>query len=143
MSYTPAMNSCRNKITNCARFAIHDLLWLTVVVAVSAIVGCGKPAPRSSLVRSGKTGLLGAPLPAGVKLTQQRGADPVYGDAAEIYSIPASVTDILAFFDQAMIAEGWQKPDPDTNSSRFFTKGSKKLVVIANVDGGTFSLSGQ
>jgi len=53
------------------------------------------------------------------------------------------MTDILAFFDEAMMADDWQKPDPDTNSSRFFTKGGKKLVVIANVDGGTFSLSGQ
>ena len=64
-------------------------------------------------------------------------------DGAEIYAIPTSMANILAFFDEAMIADGWQKPDPDTNSSRLFTKGSKKLVVIANVDGGTFSLSGQ
>lgn len=112
-------------------------------MTLTVIVGCGKPTPRSSLSRSGKTGLLGASLPVGAKLTQQRGADPVYRDAAEFYSIPASMTDILAFFDEAMMADDWQKPDPDTNSSRFFTKGGKKLVVIANVDGGTFSLSGQ
>ena len=116
--------------------------WL-LLIALVVIVGCGKSAPSSSLVRSGKTGLLGTPLPAGVKLTQQHGVDPVTGDAGEFYSIPASMTDILAFFDEAMIADGWQKPDPDTKSSRFFTKGVKKLVVIANVDGGTFALTGQ
>ena len=53
------------------------------------------------------------------------------------------MNDILAFFDETMTADGWQKPDPDTKSSRFFTKDKKKLTVIANVDGGTFTLTGQ
>jgi hypothetical protein len=99
--------------------------WL-LFVALVIIVGCGKPAPSSTLVRSGKTGLLSAPLPVGVTLIQ-RTADPATGDAGEDYSITASMTDILTFYDEAMIADGWQKADPDTTSSRSFKKGVKNL----------------
>jgi len=117
--------------------------WL-LLVSLVIIVGCGKAALPTSLTRSGKMSVLGAPLPVGVKLVQQRATDPVTGDGAEIYSITASASDIMAFFDGVMLEDGWEKADPnnDGRNSRYFKKGPVKLVVMTNPDGGVISLTG-
>lgn len=115
--------------------------WL-LLATLAVIVGCGKPAPLSSLQPSGTTGLLGAPIPTGAKLTERRAGDPTTGhDSGEQYSISASATDIIAFFDEAMVADGWERAGPDTKNSRSFQKGGRELVVMSNYDGGTFMLT--
>jgi hypothetical protein len=91
--------------------------------------------PPSRLRPSGATGLLGAPLPSEAKLMERR-------TSAEVYSVSASQTDILTFFEQAMVAQGWKRDEElDTQSSRSFKKGDVELLVVAGVASKTFSLS--
>jgi hypothetical protein len=130
------------------QFTIRYLV-LIILIAAAAVASAwwinhqrfNKPPP-ASLLRSGKLGLLGAPLPVGATLLKQTGPAAT-GDAGEWYSISASLTDILAFFDEAMIADGWQKSAPDTTGSRSYKKGTRDIVVMTNPTGGNFALTGK
>jgi len=115
--------------------------WL-LLASLVIIVGCGKSALPTSLTRSGKMSVLGAPLPVGFKLVQQGPVDPVTGDRGEFYSITASASDIMAYFDRAMLEDGWEKADPDGANSRYFKKGAVTLAVATNPDGGVIVLTG-
>jgi hypothetical protein len=116
---------------------------LLLLFVVCVFVGCKKPAPPVSRLRpSGTRGLLGAPLPVGVKVADQRAADPVAGgDSVEYYLITATKTDIIGYFERAMVADGWVIEEADARTYRLFRKGEKKLGVLTDIDGGKFSLN--
>ena len=97
------------------------------------------PATRSSLRASGRTGLLGAPLPAGARLTERVPGNPAeYTDPSETYAISASADDITAFFNKEMSKAGWYK----SASGLFlgFEKGS--LVLGIYISNNKFTLMG-
>jgi len=104
------------------------------------------PAPPSDAARlagSGRTGLLGAPLPEGARLTERTAGDPAAGrDPSERYAITASAAEIMAFFNEAMPKAGWAKDGPAGPTSAFFRKGNLMIGVLTNRDGGTFTLMG-
>ena len=114
-----------------------------IFLAIATIIGCGKSAPQPiAPLRSGQTSLYGAPLPVGATLAQQT-TDPDTGEPGMYYEVSGSMSDIVKFYDQTMIADGWQNVPPDTKSSRLFSKGGKKLLLIVNNLGGSFMLMGQ
>ena len=101
------------------------------------------PTLVTSLKASGKSGLLGAPLPEGSTVLKQMPGDSAAGrDPSERYSVSASAADIAAFFNEAMPAAGWLKGGDSTETALFFEKGDLVLGVLMNKDGGTFTLMG-
>ena len=101
------------------------------------------PSNASRLAGSGRTGLLGAPLPEGARLTKRTAGNPAAGrDPRERYAISASAAEIVAFFNEAMPKDGWAKDGPAGPTSAFFRKGKLMIGVLTNRDGGTFTLMG-
>ena len=93
----------------------------------------------SSLAASGRTGLLGVPLPTGASLTERTRGNPAeYIDPSETYAISATADDITAFFEREMPKAGWYK----STSGLFieFLKGD--LVVGIYVSENKFTLMG-
>ena len=102
-------------------------------------VNAPPPANASSLKASGQTGLLGAPLPEGVRLVEQIPGNRAAGrDPRERYAISATADDIAAFFNRAMPGSGWSKDGTSTKTTLFFQKGNLILGVLVNRDGGSF-----
>ena len=100
-------------------------------------------ADASSIKASGRTGLLGAPLPEGAQLTEQTPGNRAAGrDPTESYAISATAVDIAAFFNQAMPGSGWYKDGTSTETVLFFQKGNLILGVLIGGDGGSFTLMG-
>ena len=100
-------------------------------------------ADASSIKASGRTGLLGAPLPEGAQLTEQTPGNLAAGrDPTESYAISATAVDIAAFFNQAMPGSGWSKDGTSTETVLFFQKGNLILGVLIGGDGGSFLLMG-
>lgn len=92
---------------------------------------------------SGKSGLLGVPLPKGVKLIEKKQADPSRGaDPRERYEIDAQAADILIFFEYKMNTAGWTKDGPTIGTTMFFIKNNSMIGIIVNKNGGTFTLMG-
>ncbi len=85
-----------------------------------------------ALETSGRTGLLGVPLPSGARLTERIPGNPFeYTDPSETYAISADAGDITAFFNREMPKAGWRK----SASGMFieFRKGNRVLgVYISN-----------
>ena len=106
-------------------------------------VNAPPPADASSLKASGQTGLLGAPLPEGARLTEQTPGNRAAGrDPYESYAISATAVDIAAFFNRAMPGAGWSKDGASTKTTLFFQKGNLVLGVLIDSDGGSFALMG-
>ena len=106
-------------------------------------VNAPPPADLSSLKASGRTGLLGAPLPEGTQLTEQTPGNRAAGrDPYEGYAISATAVDIADFFNRVMPEAGWAKDGTSTETTLFFQKGNLVLGVLINSDGGSFSLMG-
>jgi len=104
-----------------------------------------KPSPPASvtLAVSREKGLLGAPLPEGVKLVERQPGDPASGrDPSERYSLSASADELAAFFDWAMPMVGWAKEGTSTSTALMFRKGPLMLGIIINRNGGAFTLMG-
>src|SRR6266542_6192760 len=99
------------------------------------------PAQVASLAPSGKSALLGAPLPSGVTLLDKRAADE-NRDARERYRISASAADITSFFNTQMPAAGWSKDGASTPNAILFRKGKHNLGVFIDADGKSFTLMG-
>lgn len=97
----------------------------------------------TALRASGRTGLLGVPLPKRAKLVERKAADPSTGrDPSERYSISASAADIASFFDHVMPAAGWAKDGISTDTGLFYRKGDLLIGILFNSKGGTFTLLG-
>jgi hypothetical protein len=125
--------------------AVRAACWGFLMVALVFNLGCSKTVPPSRLQPSGASGLHGVPLPMGFKLIEQRTGNRKAGQGAgERYSISASETDILRFFEQEMTAAGWSRLEgDDTRSTRAFRKDGREVVVMTDFDGGTFTLMEQ
>jgi hypothetical protein len=112
-------------------------------ISYQAPTPASRPSSRARLKPSGKRGLLGAPLPAGARLTERRKGDPAAGvDPAETYSIRASAADIAAFFYKVMPSAGWARGGASTDTSLIFQKGKHMLGVIIDSGGKSFMLMG-
>ena len=99
--------------------------------------------PDSSLAPSGRTGLLGAPLPEGAELVEHDSGDHEAGqDPSEQYAISASVEDIASFFLEAMLAAGWRKDGNSAIGWLIFCKDDLVLGVHIPEDGNRFRLWG-
>jgi hypothetical protein len=100
--------------------------------------------PASLLTTDGNaTGLLGVPLPAGVRLKKRVAANPSGGvDAREEYEISASAAQILTFYEEEMRRAGWKKTGPVEKFIIFFEKDRLGLVVLVSQQGGSFTLMG-
>jgi hypothetical protein len=97
----------------------------------------------SDLKPSGRTGLLGVPLPEGAELIEQRPGNPAQGqDPSERYAVSATAVQIAAFFNREMPGAGWAKDGTSTSTALFFRKGDLMIGVLINRDGGTFTLMG-
>jgi hypothetical protein len=102
-----------------------------------------EPPVASGLQPSGRTGLLGAPLPQGATLTERAAGDPAAGvDPRERYQISASAAEIAGFFRREMPRAGWQRDGASTATALFFSKGRLMIGVLINSRGGTFTLMG-
>lgn len=112
--------------------------------SVSYIAPAPPPAPDAKrLAVSGRTGLLGAPLPEGARLIDESAADPSAGrDATEQYEIAATSAEIIEFFKEAMPDDGWVQDGPTRKDAVFFSKRGRSIVVISDKDEGTFTLMG-
>jgi hypothetical protein len=105
----------------------------------------GPPAPSGAarLAASGRTGLLGVPLPEGAKLIEVTAGDPATGrDPSESYAVSASAAEIMAFFIEAMLKAGWAKDGVSRPTVTIFRKGNFMIGVFTKSDGGTFTLMG-
>jgi hypothetical protein len=101
------------------------------------------PARTTGLRPSGRTGLLGTPLPEGAMLLERKPGNPAAGrDPSERYSIPASAADIAAFFSREMPDAGWAKDGSSTEFILLFRKGKLMIGILINREGKTFSLMG-
>ena len=99
------------------------------------------PGGDSLLKASGRTGLLGVPLPEQAKLIERRQADPAnYVDPQEAYALSATANELAAFFGRAMPEAGWSKDGFSTETALFFQKGD--LMVVIMIGDGEFSLMG-
>lgn len=105
-----------------------------------------KPPPTQSanvLKPSGRTGLLGAPLPEGANLIRSTPGDATSGrDPRERYEIQASADAIVAFFYDQMRKAGWLKDGLSESYMLLFRKGEAGIAVLVDRDGGTFTLMG-
>jgi len=101
------------------------------------------PARTTRLRPSGRTGLLGTPLPEGATLLQRKPGNPAAGrDPTERYAISASAEDIAGFFSREMSAAGWAKDGSSTRYILAFRKGKLMIGVLINREGKTFMLMG-
>ena len=88
---------------------------------------------------SGRTGLLGVPLPEGARLTESTSGNLAeYVDPTETYAISASASEITAFFNREMVRAGWFKSA--TGMFIQFEKGSRVLGIY--VSDSKFTLMG-
>lgn len=112
----------------------------------SVTYNASTPADSSkagSLRLSGKTGLLGVPLPEGASLVERNPGDAAAGrDPSERYSISASPEEIVAFFSKAMREAGWTKDGSSTDYSLLFDKGNLMIGILINRNGKMFMLMG-
>jgi hypothetical protein len=97
--------------------------------------------PATPPARATKPGLLGAPLPKGARLTKKVAANSDR-DAREEYTVKATAAAIAAFFAAEMAAAGWGRDGVQKPTFLYFRKGSHKLGVIIDSDGGSFTLMG-
>lgn len=101
------------------------------------------PPTATRLAVSGRTGLLGAPLPEGARLIERTAGDPAEDrDPRERYAISASAAEIMDFFNEAMPKAGWAKDGQSRPTGAFFRKGNLMIGVLTNRDGSTFTLMG-
>ena len=107
-------------------------------------VNAPPPADDTALRASGRTGLLGVPLPEGARLTERTsgsggwtGPDPV-----EKYTISATADELADFFNRVLGEEGWFKDGLSSDYILWFEKGDLLLQVVVDWAGGKFSLSG-
>lgn len=96
------------------------------------------PAPAIRLKASGKTGLLGVPLPGGAVLDHSVPGDSEIG-AVEYYAIDATPEQLNAFFTEAMPKAGWTQHE-NKRLLLSYKKGKHFLLIFLRDTGGYFSL---
>lgn len=91
--------------------------------------------PALTVELSKKTGLLGAPLPVGAKLTERTAADPEFSrDATETYTVPAPPAAVFAFYDRELKRLGWAPWGASVpgRKSFFVEKGAVRIAVLVS-----------
>lgn len=101
-----------------------------------------RAAPSSrQLARSGRRGLLGAPLPSGATLRDfEPGDSSGRVDPKETYVCPSDWPKLSAFFRAQLPDDGWRRVPPKTPRLLSFRKETKRLLVFPASGG--FALMG-
>jgi len=127
---------------------LSTILYFFIVFTIPWCKDNPRSSSESTLSRSSKTGLLGVVLPKGAKLSERVKGDPARDtDPRERYRIEVSFQQIRSFFEQEMprftkSGAGWKLGLPHNSDVLFFDRASKRIAILINKKGGSFTLMG-